>query len=61
VSLQGGGRASRRGHRAIRVDSKRALEANVACQNLLGYTPEAILRLTSYQFSEVLIASPDPP
>jgi PAS domain S-box-containing protein len=43
------------------VDSKRALEANVDCQNLLGYTPEAILRLTSYQFSEVLIASPDPP
>jgi PAS domain-containing protein len=43
------------------VDSKRALEANVACQNLLGYTPEAILRLTSYQFSEVLIASPKPP
>jgi PAS domain S-box-containing protein len=43
------------------VDSKRALEANVACQNLLGYTPEAILRLTSYQFSEVLIASPEPP
>jgi PAS domain S-box-containing protein len=43
------------------VDSKRVLEANVACQNLLGYTPEAILRLTSYQFSEVLIASPDPP
>jgi PAS domain-containing protein len=32
------------------VDSKRVLEANVACQNLLGYTPEAILRLTSYQF-----------
>ena len=32
------------------VDSKRALEANVAYQNLLGYTPEAILRLTSYQF-----------
>ena len=30
------------------VDSKRALEANVACQNLLGYTPEAILRLTLY-------------
>jgi PAS domain-containing protein len=28
------------------VDSKRVLEANVACQNLLGYTPEAILRLT---------------
>ena len=28
------------------VDSIRALEANVACQNLLGYTPEAILRLT---------------
>ena len=22
------------------VDSKRALEANVACQNLLGYTPK---------------------
>jgi hypothetical protein len=43
------------------VDSKRALEANVACQNLLGYTPEAILRLTSHQFSEVLIASPEPP
>jgi PAS domain-containing protein len=32
------------------VDSKRVLEANVACQNLLGYTPEAILWLTSYQF-----------
>jgi PAS domain S-box-containing protein len=32
------------------VDSKRVLEPNVACQNLLGYTPEAILRLTSYQF-----------
>jgi PAS domain-containing protein len=31
-------------------DSKRALEANVAHQNLLGYTPEAILRLRSYQF-----------
>ena len=30
------------------VDSKRVLEANVACQNLLGYTPEAILRLTLY-------------
>ena len=30
------------------VDSKRALEANVACQNLLGYTPEAVLRLTLY-------------
>jgi hypothetical protein len=43
------------------IDSKRALEANVACQNLLGYTPEAKLRLTSYQFSEVLIASPEPP
>jgi PAS domain-containing protein len=28
------------------VDSKRVLEANVACQNLLGYTPYAILRLT---------------
>jgi len=32
------------------VDSKRALEANVACQSLLGYTPEAIPRLKSYQF-----------
>jgi len=31
-------------------DSKRTLEANVARQNVLGYTPEAILRLTSYQF-----------
>jgi PAS domain-containing protein len=30
------------------VDSKRVLEANVACQNLLGNTPEAILRLTPY-------------
>jgi PAS domain-containing protein len=30
------------------VDSKRALEANGPCQNLLGYTPEAILRLTLY-------------
>ena len=30
------------------VDSKRVLEANVARQNLLGYTPEAILRLTLY-------------
>jgi len=30
------------------VDSKRVLEANVACQNLLGYTPEVILRLTLY-------------
>jgi PAS domain-containing protein len=28
------------------VNSKRVSEANVACQNLLGYTPEAILRLT---------------
>jgi PAS domain-containing protein len=28
------------------VDSKRELEANVACQTLLGYIPEAILRLT---------------
>jgi PAS domain-containing protein len=43
------------------VDSKRTLEANFARQNVLGYTPEAILRLTSYQFSEVLIASPEPP
>jgi PAS domain S-box-containing protein len=33
------------------VDSKRSLEANGPCQNLLGYTPEAILRLSSYQFS----------
>jgi PAS domain-containing protein len=30
------------------VDSKRVLEANGPCQNLLGYTPEAILRLTLY-------------
>ena len=43
------------------VDSKRALETNGPCQNLLGHSPEAILRLTSYQFSEVLIASPEPP
>jgi PAS domain-containing protein len=28
------------------VNSKRVSEANVACQNLLGYTLEAILRLT---------------
>jgi PAS domain-containing protein len=30
------------------VDSKRVLEANVACQTLLGYFLEAILRLTLY-------------
>jgi PAS domain S-box-containing protein len=30
------------------VDSKRVLEANGPCQNLLGYTPEAMLRLTLY-------------
>jgi len=30
------------------VNSKRVLEANVACQILLGYIPEAILRLTLY-------------
>jgi PAS domain-containing protein len=30
------------------IDSKRVLEANVTCQNLLGFTPEAILRLTLY-------------
>src|SRR5215212_7704872 len=30
------------------VDSKRVLEVSVACQTLLGYIPEAILRLTLY-------------
>jgi PAS domain-containing protein len=44
------------------VDSKRVLEANVACQNLLGYTPEAILRLTLYDLGpysrELSINSP---
>jgi hypothetical protein len=30
------------------VDSKRVLEADSAYQNLLGYTPEAILRLPLY-------------
>lgn len=32
----------------VDVDSKRVLEANVAYQNLLGYAPEEILRLTLY-------------
>ena len=30
------------------VDSKRVLEAEVACQTLLGYTPGAMLQLTLY-------------
>ena len=30
------------------VENKRVLEANGLCQNLLGYTPEAMLRLTLY-------------
>jgi hypothetical protein len=30
------------------VGSKRVSEANGTCQNLLGYTPEAILELTLY-------------
>ena len=34
------------------VESKRVLEANGLCQNLLGYTPEAILRLTLYDLGQ---------
>ena len=30
----------------VDVNSKRVSEANVACHNMLGYTSEAILRLT---------------
>jgi len=32
----------------VDVDTKRVLEANTAYQNLLGYTPEEIMRLTLY-------------
>ena len=32
----------------VDVDTKRILEANTAYQNLLGYTPEEIMRLTLY-------------
>lgn len=32
----------------VDVDSKRVLEANAAYQNLLGYSPEEILRLSLY-------------
>src|SRR4051812_33295279 len=32
----------------VDVDTRRVLEANAAYQNLLGYTPEEILRLTLY-------------
>ena len=32
----------------VDVDSKRVLEANTAYQNLLGYSPEEVLRLSLY-------------